>query len=264
MGADKLRHLSVSAAGTALAQRARDRHDAIMIRRRGRGSGTRGPEQEPRFEFELVDPDSGEDDGPAGAGEGPGGDPGYVFVGAGAPDEVDQGSSGWSRLPRRRRITILAAACALVAGAAAAVWQVRAADQRAADRYTLVAVHGGFFEATFFPGLDFGVTLEDKGPAQISVLNVQVDQPGLAEAFSPVPVQLKVGEQTEIRLEGIYDCRGGTGPVATSVTVLAADPDGHVSTLVLKLPPDSGPPAGWQIGRSEYCHSAAARLYNGF
>lgn len=248
-----------------------------MTRRRGRGFGAHEPAEEPHFEFELVDPDFDGNDGSAeaGAGEGRGDatgappdpgegasdDPGYVFVGGGEPDEVAHTPSAWSRLPRRRRITILAVVAVLVAGAATAVWQVRAADQRAADRYTLVAVHGGFFEASFFPGLDFGVTLEDKGPAPISILNVQVDQPGLAEAFEPVPVPLKVGEQTEIRLEGIYDCRGGTGPAATSVIVWVADPQGHERDLVLKLPPDSGPPAGWELGRSEYCHSSAAHIY---
>lgn len=248
-----------------------------MIRRRGRGSGAREPAEEPRFEFEVIDADDdGDQAGAAGevrdeagsapldTGEGAGADSGHVLAAAGEPDEVSHTPSAWSRLPRRRRIAILAAVAVLVAGAAETVWQVRQADQRAADRYTLVAVHGGFFEATFFPGLDFGVTLEDKGPAQVSVLSVQVRQPGLAEAFSPVPVPLKVGEQTEIRLEGIYDCHGGTEPVATSVTVWAADPRGNVTTLVLKLPPGSGPPAGWEIGRSEYCHSVAAHLYNGF
>lgn len=248
-----------------------------MTWRRGRGRGGLEPAEGPRFEFELVDPDSDEDENetddpdsgdagtaPPGSGSGSGSGngrsaaPRYVAFGGGEPDEVAQAPSAWSRMPRRRRITVLATAFVLVAGAAAAVWQVREARQRDRDRYTLVAVHGGFFEAAFFPGLDFGVTLEDKGPAPINVLNVLVNQPGLAEAFEPVPVPLKVGAQIEIRLEGIYDCRGGTAPVASSVTVWAADPEGHITDLVLQLPPDSGPPPGWEAGRSAYCHSKAA------
>lgn len=117
-------------------------------------------------------------------------------------------------------------------------------------------------------GLNMGLTLVNHGPALVTALFVEVNQPGLKLLFYPVRIQLPVGEPIALTLEGVFDCRGGTAAAesAGESPDVSSDPGPHPSTVEVTVNSQTGidtvdlgldagfvPPAGWQNQRSAYC-----------
>ena len=98
---------------------------------------------------------------------------------AGAEVVRGHGGSRWTRMPRRYRVALAAGALALVAGSVAGVQGVRAARERARDRFALAVVGDHYQPVVFSYGLNMSLTLVDNGPAPVTVEFLQVSQPGL-------------------------------------------------------------------------------------
>lgn len=160
----------------------------------------------------------------------------------------------WSRIPLRHRVTAVTTALALAVGAVAAVRLDRAAQRRAAEQFTLAVVADRYQPAISEVGLDLGLTLVNHGPALVTVVFLQVSQPGLGLAFYPVAVPLPVGKPVALTLVGVFDCQDTTVAHASTADVTVNGPTG-ISSVTLGLEPDSVPPKGWQGQRSIFCSS---------
>jgi hypothetical protein len=165
----------------------------------------------------------------------------------------------WSRIPVRYRVTAALAVLALALGSVAAVRWDRAARQRARERFTLDVVTDRYVPAISSVGLNLGITLVNHGPALVTVVFMQVSQPGLRLAFYPVQVALPVGTPTAFTLVGVFDCRGGAATDASTVEVTVSAQTG-TSTVTLPLKAGSVPPDGWQRQRSAFCAPSNADL----
>jgi hypothetical protein len=213
-------------------------HDEHM----GRGRGGRAHEEDEQpaglsvesLEFDDEDPDA--PDAPISE----------TVSGPGRP------ASRWSRIPLRHRVTAVTTVLVLAAGSVAAVQWDRAARRRAAEAFTLAVVDDRYQPAISEVGLDLGLTLVDRGPAQVTVVFLQVSQPGLKLAFYPVQVPLPVGKPTALTLVGVFDCQGTTSGHASTVEV-TVDGQTGISSVDLALEPGSVPPDGWRQQRSAFC-----------
>ena len=163
--------------------------------------------------------------------------------------------SRWSRIPARYRVTAAVTVLALVIGSVVAVRLDRAARQRARERFTLAVVDDRFQPAISEVGLNMALTLVNHGPAPVTVVFLQVSQPGLSLAFYPVEVPLRVGTPTALTLVGVFDCQTATVPTASTVEVTVTGQSG-TSSVVLGLKAGSAPPKGWQNQRSVFCAEA--------
>lgn len=174
-----------------------------------------------------------------------------------SPSEMLSGrpASRWSRIPLGYRATAMTAALALAAGSVAAVRLDRAAQKRSAERFTLAVVDDRYQPAISEVGLNLGLNLVDHGPAPVTVVFLQVSQPGLRLNFYPVSVSLPVGEPTELTLVGVFDCQAATAARASTVDVTVTSQTG-ISSVTLELKPGSVPPSGWQDQRSAFCSLA--------
>ena len=164
-------------------------------------------------------------------------------------------ASRWSRIPLRYRATAVGAALVLAVGSVAAVRLDRAARQRAAEAFSLAVVADRYQPGISEVGLDLGLTLVNHGPAVVTVVFLQVSQPGLRLAFYPVGVPLAVGKPTALTLVGVFDCSGATTATRTSTVEVTVRGQTGISSVTLGLEPDSVPPRGWQDQRSTFCAS---------
>lgn len=162
--------------------------------------------------------------------------------------------SRWSRIPLRYRVTAATTAAVLAVGAVAAVRLDRAARRRSAEEFTLAVVADRYQPAISEVGLDMGLTLVNHGPALVTVVFLEVSQPGLGLAFYPVAVPLPVGKPVALTLIGVFDCQDTTVAHASTAEVTVNGPTG-ISSVTLGLEPDSVPPKGWQDQRSIFCSS---------
>lgn len=165
-------------------------------------------------------------------------------------------ASRWSRIPRRYRVTAVTAALVLAVGSVAAVRLDQTAQRRAAEEFTLAVVNDRYQPAISEVGLDLGLTLVNHGPALVTVLFLQVSQPGLRLVFYPVAVTLPVGKPTALTLVGVFDCRRTAPAHASTVEVTVSGQTG-ISSVTLELKPDAVPPDGWQVQRSTFCSSSS-------
>jgi len=210
-------------------------------------------DQYPGLSVEFDD-DAEEDPGSrAAAGTG---DPG----GAAAPEPdlelvSSQPASRWSRIPVRYRVIAVTAVLVLAGGSVAGVRLDRAARQRDREKFTLAVVDDRYQPAISEVGLNMALTLVNHGPALVTVVFLQVSQPGLSLAFYPVEILLPVGTPTAFTLVGVFDCKGTTAPDASTVEVTVAAESG-TSSVVLALKAGSVPPKGWQDQRSTFCAEA--------
>jgi len=192
---------------------------------------------------------------------------------AGAEVVRGHGGSRWARMPRRYRVALAAGALALVAGSVAGVQGVRAARERARDRYALAVVGDHYQPVVFSYGLNMSLTLVDNGPAPVTVEFLQVSQPGLSLDFYPVSVPLPVGTPTTLALYGVFDC-GRTASLNAAAGAAAgatAGADAYASTVEVTLSSRTGisgvrvglaagsvPPQGWQDQLAAFCAAAPA------
>jgi hypothetical protein len=172
------------------------------------------------------------------------------------PSDVVSGrpASRWSRIPLRYRATAVTAALVLAVGSVAAVRLHREAQRRSAEQFTLAVVADRYQPAISEVGLDLGLTLVNHGPALVTVVFLQVSQPGLGLAFYPVAVPLPVGKPTALTLVGVFDCHDTTVAHLSTVDVTVNGPTG-ISSVTLGLRPGSVPPSGWQDQRTTFCSS---------
>lgn len=196
------------------------------------------------------EPDTAEAGGSAGRGSESNSDAPPVEMVAGRPP------SPWSRIPFRYRVTAIATALVLAVGSVATVQLDQAARRRSAERFTLGVVDDRYQSAISQVGLDLGLTLVNHGPALVTVVFLQVSQPGLNLDFYPVKVSLPVGKPTALTLVGVFDCQGPTAAHANTVEVTVSGQSG-ISSVTLKLKPDAVPPEGWQDQRTEFCSSSS-------
>jgi hypothetical protein len=164
-------------------------------------------------------------------------------------------ASRWSRIPLRHRATAVTAALVLAGGSVAAVRLHREAQRRSAEQFTLAVVADRYQPLISEVGLDMGLTLVNHGPALVTVVFLQVSQPGLGLAFYPVAVPLPIGKPTALTLVGVFDCQSTTPAHLSTVDVTVNGPTG-ISSVTLELKPGSVPPSGWQDQRSTFCSSA--------
>lgn len=169
---------------------------------------------------------------------------------------VGRPASPWSRIPLRYRVTAIAAALVLVVGSVATVQLSQTARRQAAERFTLAVVDNHYQPTISQVGLNLGLTLINHGPAPVTVVFLQVSQPGLNLNFYPVRVPLPVGKPTALTLVGVFDCEGATATRASTVEVTVNGQTG-ISSVTLKLKSDSIPPTGWQDQRSEFCSTSS-------
>lgn len=185
-----------------------------------------------------------------------------------AGTEVVRGSGGsrWTRMPRRYRMGLVAGMLALTAGSVAAEQGVRAAQERARDRYTLAVVGDHYQPVIFSYGLNMSLTLVDNGPAPVTVEFLQVSQPGLSLDFYPVRVPLPVGTPTTLALNGVFDCartasssadagaeaKAPADPAASTVEVTVSSRTG-IGGVRVGLAAGSVPPKGWQDELAAFC-----------
>jgi len=106
-------------------------------------------------------------------------------------------------------------------------------------------------------GLNLSLTLVNQGPALVTVVFLQVSQPGLRLAFYPVMVALPVSKPFAFTLVGVFDCQGAATADASTVVVTVSSQTG-ISSVTLGLKPGSVPPKGWQDQRSAFCASSNA------
>jgi hypothetical protein len=161
-------------------------------------------------------------------------------------------ASRWSRIPVRYRVIAVTAVLVLVIGSVAAVRLDHAARQRAREQFTLTVVNDRYQPAISEVGLNMAITLVNNGPALVTVVFLQVSQPGLRLAFYPVEIPLPVGAPTAFTLVGVFDCQGATAPDASTVEVTVSSQSG-ISSVILALKAGSVPPKGWQNQRSTFC-----------
>jgi hypothetical protein len=166
-------------------------------------------------------------------------------------------ASRWSRIPVRYRVTAVLAALVLVTGSVVAVQLARAAGRRARERFTLAVVDDRYQPSISQVGLNMALTLVDNGPAPVTVVFLQVSQPGLSLAFYPVKIALTVGKPTPFTLVGVFDCQRTTPPGGSTVEVTVSGQNG-ISSVDLGLKAGSVPPKGWQNQRSTFCATANA------
>jgi len=221
-----------------------------------RGERARGPDEQPAGLFVEFDDEPEEGAAGASADGAPDGTDGFDGP---ASQEVVSGrpASRWSRIPVRYRVTVAVAVLALAAGSVTAVRLDRAAQQRARERFTLDVVSDSYVPAISEVGLNLGITLVNHGPALVTVVFLQVSQPGLRLAFYPVEIPLPVGAPTPFTLVGVFDCRGATASGRSTVEVTVSGESGTKS-VVLPLKAGSVPPDGWQRQRSAFCAASDA------
>lgn len=167
------------------------------------------------------------------------------------------------RPPRslRFRLTVLGGVLVLAAGGLGVGWAVRAAQRRAQDEFTVVAVRGSFQPSALGIGLDLALQLEDRGPQPVSLLAIEIDQPGLALAFpSAGALPMKVGTPMAIVLNGQYDCIGDDAVVAHTFELAVQVRTGAVENIVVALPTTAVLPDGWRTDRETFCRASGGGL----
>lgn len=183
-------------------------------------------------------------------------------------------ASRWSRIPLRHRVTAVTAALVLIAGTVTAVQLDRAARQRASERFALSVLDDRYNPAISEVGLNLGLTLVNHGPAPVTVMFLQVSQPGLHLDFYPVNVPLPAGKLFAFTLVGVFDCQSTansdtvtttTDTTATASTVeVTVKGETGISSVKLDLKPGSTPPNGWQNQRSLFCATSTLQQQTPF
>ena len=169
-------------------------------------------------------------------------------------------ASRWSRIPLRYRVTAVAAALVLIAGTVTAVQLDRAARQRARERFALAVLDDRYNPSISEVGLNLGLTLVNHGPAPVTVMFLQVSQPGLRLDFYPVNVPLPAGKLFAFTLVGVFNCQSKASSDSSTNTVeVTVKGENGISSVTLGLKPGSMPPKGWQNQRSLFCASSTVQ-----
>jgi len=163
----------------------------------------------------------------------------------------------WGSVPVRYRKAVAGAVVLLGLSGAFGDALVAQAAQRAADRPAVTVIDAAYSARVDGSGLDLLVNLGDPGPADFSVTQARVRQPGVDLRYGGPPLSLRRSDQLELVLSGSYDCVAASNPSAPAESVVqltVRSVHGTVTSLDLRLPESARLPGHWRGGRTAaYC-----------